>query len=66
MKNLKESYKYINKYLSAKGIDNETKFVNLFMLICHLIDTISFGDEKNRKHILKMLKEYDFDKNKNE
>lgn len=64
MKNLKEAYKFINKYIANDRIDNKDKFEDLFILICNLIDIISFQDEKRREHILNMLSEYDFKKNR--
>lgn len=64
MKNLKEAYKFINKYIDSKQIDDKKKFEELFILVCNLIDIISFQDNKSREHILKMLNEYDFEKNR--
>lgn len=64
MKNLKEAYKFINKYIDDKKIGDGTKFEDLFLLICNLLDIISFRDKESREHILKMISEYDFEKNR--
>lgn len=66
MKNLKEAYKYINKYIGNNKISNEDKFEDLFILICDLIDIITFQNKENREQILNMLNEYDFEKNRGE
>lgn len=64
MKNLKEAYKFVNKFIGDVRINDEDKFSYLFIMICELIDIISFKNDKNIKHILQMLNEYDFKKNR--
>lgn len=64
MKNLKEAYKFLDKYITNGRIKDEDKFTNLFLLVCSLIDTLSVGNEVEREKILNALNEFDFEKNR--
>lgn len=64
MKNLKEAYKDINKFIDDKSLNQDDKFGELFILVCNLIDILSFNNNESRKQILQMLNEYDFEKNR--
>lgn len=64
MEELEKVYEYLNKFANNKEIDRKIIFQNLFLLICQIIDTLGSYEEEGIKHILRMLNEYDFEKNR--
>lgn len=61
---MKEIYKKIYEYSNKNDILTQERWNNLFLLVCNIIDDLGSYKEKNIKYILKLLNEYDFEKNR--
>lgn len=64
MNNLEKIYEYIDKYSKDSTIDTQEKWNNLFILICNMIDDLGSYKKEHIEHIIKMIDEYDFERNR--